>query len=460
MEREDVDMALFGRRRQEELEEDIQQEVQNEADDIEMDEAETDEEQSGHEEEQDIITEAAESAGIELTEDEKRIKRELFISNAIDELIDYYSRVQPDTLRRLEQGEKAYENFESSVRKQIRQTITKDEELAEEVFKQYKAFLFSYSILDPLIADDSISDIKCYGYDHITLKRNGKREISHIKFSKERDYERFVEHVAVKNKVSISDNNALQNFTDTKSSNRARLRFNISTGFVNSSELPIIHIRKIPKTKPTRETLIQRGFFDDEIADYLEQRAATADGILFTGKNASGKTTCMNYLLDHIPFNKSGLAIQENDELFSYVHPDMMFQHTVQNHGEGMISYDLQDLAREGLLSDIDYFIIGEIKGGEALYLLNAVYTGAKGWATVHGASATEAMKKLVDYVKYSSTYSQEEAMEMLVHLNTVVFMDSYKVKQIAEVVGFDSEKGDMVYNLVYDYDKKIRRFK
>ena len=94
-------------------------------------------------------------------------------------------------------------------------------------------------------------------------------------------------------------------------------------------------------------------------------------------------------------------------------HPDIAFEHTVTNRGEGKIEYTLQDLARNGLLTDIDFFIIGEIKGGEALYLLNAVYTGARGWASVHGASATEAMKKLVDYIKYNSDYSQEDALQM-----------------------------------------------
>ena len=97
----------------------------------------------------------------------------------------------------------------------------------------------------------------------------------------------------------------------------------------------------------------------------------------------------------------------------------------------------------------IDYFIIGEIKGAEALYLLNAVYTGAKGWASVHGASSTEAMKKLVDYIKYNSDYTQEEALEMLVHLDTVIFMDDFSVKEIAEIEGFDAKKGDLIYKRI-----------
>ena len=62
-------------------------------------------------------------------------------------------------------------------------------------------------------------------------------------------------------------------------------------------------------------------------------------------------------------------VIQENEELFSNKHPDLMFQHVVTSRRQNEIQFDLKDLARNGLLTDLDYFIIGEIKGGEALSL-------------------------------------------------------------------------------------------
>lgn len=376
-------------------------------------------------------------------------QRNLDINDQVEEIIEYFTQIKPGVLRDLDKGRITRATFESYVSEYIKDKITKDEEKQKVLFKEFDSFIFTYSILDPLIADDTISDIKCYDWDHIRIKRTGVREDSEVKFVNQKAYLRFVNRVAVKNKVNISDQNALQNFVDTKSSPDARLRFNISTGFVNSSEIPILQIRKTPKRKPTREQLIEAGFFTPEVADYLEKRVTEADGILFTGQGGSGKTTGMNYLIDFVPHTMSGLVIQENDEMFSYTHPDMIFQHTVINHGEGKIEYNLGDLARNGLLTDIDLFVIGEIKGSEALYLLNAVYTGAKGWASVHGASSLEAMNKLADYVKYASDYSQAEVLKMLTHLNTVVFMEKYKVKEIAEVVGYDEKKGDLIYKKI-----------
>lgn len=83
------------------------------------------------------------------------------------------------------------------------------------------------------------------------------------------------------------------------------------------------------------EYLINAGMMDITTANYLIEQAKSARGILYTGKGASGKTTLMNELLEYIPVYRSGLTIQENEELFSDTHPDMMFQHIVINRGEG-----------------------------------------------------------------------------------------------------------------------------
>lgn len=371
------------------------------------------------------------------------------LSRMVDELVDYFTTADPIKLNALERGKIRKEEFMRDVNKYIEEKITTDPVLHDKLVESFSSFVWKYDIIDELIDDDEISDIKIYDWDHIRVKRLGKRETSHVKFRSEKHLQKFVEHTAIKNKVSIADQNAAQNFVDKTSSDRAILRFDVSTGFINSNGKYLLSIRKILKNKYTREQLINFGMFTAEQADYLEKRVNEAGGILVSGKGGSGKTTLINYLLDRIDEKYSALVIQENEELFSN-HPDMAFQHTVMNRGEGKIEYNLKDLARNGLLMDIDYFIIGEIKGEEALYLLNATYTGAKSIATIHGSSSTEAMKKLVDYIKYNSDYSQEEALQMLVHLDTLVFMENFKVAEVSEVVGFNEAKGEMEYKKVF----------
>lgn len=309
----------------------------------------------------------------------------------------------------------------------------------------YRAIFQNY-ILEPLIDSDEISDIMVIAPNNIRVKIGGDRYSADIGFIDGNDYRRFINSLATRN--NLDPRNAINVFSDITSNPNFRMRFNITTPYINSSEYPYLHIRKIAKKKRNLQYLLKAGMLDEKIANYLIDKARNGKGLIFTGKGASGKTTLMNMLLDCIPFNKSGLVIQESEELFSDVHPHLLFEHIVSN-GTGT-HYDLQDLARNGLLTDLDYFVIGEVKGAEAKYFINAADTGHKCWCSVHSPSSTDAVDKLADYVMYETKYSKEEALYMLKDLGTVIFMQNFKVCEISEIAGWDFEKKKLLYRPVY----------
>lgn len=368
----------------------------------------------------------------------------------LDYLLNYFTRVEKRVMRKAQTGELDRDGFFRLVRKQLEKLGIEKSDEVDVMMQRMDSAVYGNYVLDPLINDDSISDIKVISPYKIRVKRYGRRLTSNLCFRDEADYWRFLEGIAARNHTDLSPLNAMQNFTDKTSNGKFILRFNICTNFVNSVPYPYLHIRKVAKTKYTLEDLIHLGMMDMKTASYLMDRLKNGRGMLFTGKGASGKTTIMNTLLDCIPFNNSGLVIQENEELFTDRHPDLMFQHVVASRRKGEIGYDLKDLARNGLLTDLDYFIIGEIKGGEALYFLNAAYTGHKCLASCHGASATQALNKLADYVKYESDYSREDCLKMLQAMEVVVFMKNFKVAEIAEITGWNEDKHDLDYRLVY----------
>lgn len=370
------------------------------------------------------------------------------IEHHLSNVIEHYTKIDLKSLNLVQRGIKSKKIFIEEVREFLRRS-EHDELVINEVIEQLKRFLWGYYILEDLIEDETISDIKVLRYNNIRIKRNGVRMNSEVRFISAEKYKQFVNAVAVKNCKSLSDINAIQTFTDKKTSSKFILRFNITTEYINSTESPYLHIRKIAKNKLTIQDLIEQEMMDVETAAYIVEKAKNGRGIIFTGKGASGKTTIMNALIDEIPHTESGLVIQENEELFSDTHPDMMFQHVIQSNGEGKIRYTLKELAINGLLIDLDYFIIGEIKGGEALYFFNASYTGHKCWATIHGNSANEALNKLADYVKYESSYSSQDILKMLTNISCVVFMENYKVKEISEILGWDERDGNLRYQTV-----------
>ena len=307
------------------------------------------------------------------------------------------------------------------------------------VVKKVKGAATGFYILDDLINDIKISDIKVVAPDKIRVKVEGDRKTSNLHFIDTQDYYRFIDGII--RRYGLNPEKQIHVFTDTETNPNFILRCNLTLGEINSS-YPVFHIRKIPKKKYTLDQLISFGMMDPVVANYLIWAARYARGVVFTGKGSAGKTTLMNTLLEYVPRNSSGLVIQESNELYSN-QPEFTFEQICEG-------YDLKVLAKNGLLTDIDYFIIGEVKGEEAMYFINACDTGNKAWCSVHSPSSTEAINKLADYVMYASKYSHQEALYMLKELQVVVFMKNFKVAEISEVIGWDEEKKNLKYRPVF----------
>ena len=113
------------------------------------------------------------------------------------------------------------------------------------------------------------------------------------------------------------------------------------------------------------------------------------------------------------------------------------------------MNYDLEHISIAGLTMDVDFFIVGEVKGTEAVYLLNAAYTGQLCAATIHAPSADKATDKLVDYCLAASKYTRNELMKMLDCFKTLVFMEHYRVKEIFECKGWNEETKNLIYERI-----------
>ena len=378
------------------------------------------------------------------------------IRNAVRNITEYYASQEASTVNKMYRGQISKADFLEHVRQYIIHVLRAEERYVPLILEEFSKYIWGYRVIADLISDPSISDIRIMAYDNIRVKRNGRRESTQVRFDSPEDLEYFADYCATKCAHSLSVVNAVDSWTDREGDPDFILRFNVSTPFVNSARTPYIHIRKIPKTKTTVKQLIAKGFMTAQMAAYLKQKASGDGGMIWCGKGGSGKTTGMNAFLDEIPADKSCLVIQENEELFSHVHPEMMFQHIVTNHGDGKVSYQLEDLARNGLLMDLDYFVIGEIKGREALYFLNASYTGHRCWASLHAMSAKEAMTKLADYAKYAGSYTREQVLEMFQDLRTVIFLKDFRIREITQIEGFDEKEKNLIYKTVYDENAGI----
>ena len=338
-----------------------------------------------------------------------------------------------------------------------------------------KKEIWGYGLIDDLIHDKTISDIKIHDAGHIRIKREGRRETSNLAFPSEAAYQSFVTRLLERNKVNLGTANAIQTFTDAEQEDFI-LRLAVISGLLVVGGSPCVVIRKIPKNKYSLQELEQMGMFSEQSSqqddgekimdpyisvehlqfDLLLHRMIRGKGILFTGKGASGKTTLMNACLEKIPETDSVMICQENAELFDLNHPDLIAAHVMINGGDSKVSYNLGDLTRVALLVDLDRVIVGEVKeGSEAAGLSKASMTGHKCWTSVHGESCEMAVEKMADYISQATGYGNREALKQLLGFEYVVHLRDFRVDEVVRIADFDHEKGKLVLEKVYPFTKE-----
>jgi len=332
-----------------------------------------------------------------------------------------------------------------------------DNDTIRRVLNMFQNAVFGYYILTPLLNAQDVSDIKVLAWNKIVCKASGKRYETNLSFMSEQDYNDWYDRLRRIHRIKNNIHTVATYCTDRKCDDAYYLRIDWQDRKLVSTDDNNIHIRKIPTEKYTWDYLKEAGMVDDEMVEYFRDRINNRYGFLISGSGGSGKTSLLNKLLDWIPFNESVLISQESDELYSDVHPQMQFEHTMTlNHGTESKTYSLEDELRLGLLQDIDNFVIGEIKGAEALYVFTtALNTGARFLGTIHSNDAASSVTRLAQCARYKSDYPMETLQEMLTVVPFVlVHMSHFGVKEILEIDGYDYELNRLKFKRVYKQAK------
>ena len=326
------------------------------------------------------------------------------------------------------------DEYLSEVRRRCEAAGLEDEETDDVVLLVDKS-LWGFGVIDDLIMDPDVSDIRLINENDVRIKKLGKRYPADVSFGSREDYERYVDFITSRNNTNVSLVNAAQVFTDKDSCPTDILRFSLVSDLVNTNERPTLLIRKIPRVKKTFPVLVKQGYMTQPQVEYLTQRWKDGHGVLVCGPNGSGKTTLTNAILEATPHEKSAVIIQESEELFNDSHPEMLFRKVIPHKNGSAVSYTLKDLARLALMESFDIIVIGEIKGDEAADISYATYTGSQAMTTVHANSAAEAYEKIIDYALDAQPNRQRDHFAKQIQaLDTCVFVKDYKIQEIIEV--------------------------
>ena len=381
-----------------------------------------------------------------------RTVRELSEAERVEEdILHYYTTEESGMMGNLERGYTSRAQWSVELMERIESYTQITEAEQKEILVDFNRFMFGYDHLEEFLMDPEVTDIKMLDYDSVQIKREGKRIPVTGVFRSPEHYCAFIEHLAKRNHKNLQ-RKGVTTFVDTRSFENVRLRVNIATERVNLNGMPSLEIRKHNNKKYTTQELVNKKMFTEETAAYFIYQISHLKSMVVVGGNAQGKTSFVNWLIDYLPRESTGLFLQEEDELWSKTHRFLKFQRIIKDPDEledDEEAYDLKKLMAKGLKTDNDAFGISEITGEEAKFFVNACSTGSCCITTTHGEDEKMGLVKIADYATYDSKYTQKDFMRMLRGINLVVYIEDFQVKRVAEVGEWIEEKGDYVYNKV-----------
>jgi len=247
--------------------------------------------------------------------------------------------------------------------------------------------------LEPLLKDDSINDILVNSAHQIFIERNGKLELSSVRFRDEKHLIRVIDKIVSAVGRRVDESNP---YVDARLADGSRFNAMVPPCAVDGS---LVSIRKFKKDKLSIDDLIKYGAFSEDMAAYLQACVATRLNIVVSGGTGSGKTTTLNALSSFIDDAERIVTIEDTAELqLQQLHVGRMESRPPNVEGRGEVTQ--RDLLRNALRMRPDRIIVGETRGDEVIDMLQAMNKGDDGsMTTIHANSARDAVSRLENMI-------------------------------------------------------------
>ena len=309
-------------------------------------------------------------------------------------------------------------------------------------------------VLQPLLEDDSITEIMINGTENIFIERDGKISEAGITIESREKLEDMIQSIVARVNRVVNEASPL---VDARLKDGSRVGVILPPIALNG---PVLSIRKFPGNPLTLEQLVGVGTLTAEAAELLARMVKARYNIFICGGTGSGKTTFLNALANFIPPDERIVVIEDSAELQIKTLKNVVRTETRNANAEGKGQITIRDLIRMSLRLRPDRIIVGEVRGPEALDMLQAMNTGHEGsLSTGHGNSPLDMLSRLETMVLLGAALPLEairqqisSALDVIVHLGRLRDK-SRRVLEITEVIGY--EKGDILLNPLYIFQEK-----
>jgi pilus assembly protein CpaF len=295
--------------------------------------------------------------------------------------------------------------------------------------------------LEPLLKDESISDILINGPKRIFVERNGKLGLSEVTFKDEKHLLRIIDKIVSAVGRRVDESNP---YVDARLADGSRFNAMVGPIAIDGS---LVSIRKFKKDKLGIDDLVGFGAFSEEMAAYLQAAVATRLNIIVSGGTGSGKTTTLNALSSFIDNSERILTIEDTAELqLQQIHVGRMESRPPNVEGKGEVSP--RDCLKNALRMRPDRIIVGETRGEEVIDMLQAMNTGHDGsMTTIHANNPRDGISRLENMIAMAGIEMPLKAVRTQISsaVNLIVQASrlqdgSRRMTSITEITGMEGD--------------------
>ena len=322
------------------------------------------------------------------------------------------------------------------------------------IVQQVYSSIRGFGLLDSIINDDTITEVMINGPENVFIEQNGRLFKLDKQFESQRRLEDIIQRIVGLAGREVNQANPI---CDTRLPDGSRVNVVLPPIALCG---PTLTIRKFSKTPMTIEKLIEYGSLTKEIAEKLELLVKAKYNIFISGGTGSGKTTFLNALSNYIPKDERIITIEDSAELQITGVENLVSLETRNANASGAGQITIRDLIKSSLRMRPERIVVGEVRGGEALDMLQAMNTGHDGsLSTGHANSTEDMLSRLETMVLQGSAGLPLEAIrqqiasavDIIIHLSRLRDK-TRKTMEITEIVGY--EDGKIVLNPLYVFEE------
>lgn len=308
-------------------------------------------------------------------------------------------------------------------------------------------------VIQELLEDETVTEIMINGPEQIFIERNGKIFESGKRFSSREKLEDVIQQIVSRVNRTVNEANPI---VDARLEDGSRVNVVLRAAAIDG---PAVTIRKFGRRGFSLEQLMKTGMLTAEAAEFLKGSVRNRKNIFVSGGTGSGKTTFLNALSAWIPSGERIITIEDSAELKLRDQDNLVRLEARRSAGEGEREITIRDLIKTALRMRPDRIIVGEVRDGACLDMLQAMNTGHDGsMSTGHARSAKDMMARLETMAMMGGdlplTAIREQiasAIDIMIHLNRGRD-GSRKVETVLEVQGYDRSREE--YRLRSRYER------